>query len=120
MRFHFRWSDYELAQAKHMRETFAEMITLMGGDPGPPSRRDASGISIGGSIIHEVGTVRMGDDPRVSVLNGFCQTHDVKNLFVCDGAAFVSSPDKNPTLTINALAWRASEYLAEEMGRGNL
>ncbi len=120
LRFHFKWSDYELAQAEHMRHTFAEMITLMGGDPGPPSRRDASGISIGGSIIHEVGTARMGDDPRASVLNGFCQAHDAKNLFVCDGAAFVSNPDKNPTLTINALAWRASEYLAEEMGRGNL
>ena len=66
LRFHFRWSDYELKQAQHMGETFSEMITLMGGDPQPPSIRDASGISIGGSIIHEVGTVRMGDDPRTS------------------------------------------------------
>ena len=120
LRFHFRWSDYELKQAQHMGETFIEMITLMGGEAQPPSIRDASGISIGGSIIHEVGTVRMGDDPRTSVLNGFCQTHDADNLFVCDGGSFVSNPDKNPTLTINALAWRASEYLAEEMRSGNL
>ena len=120
LRFHFRWSDYELKQAQHMGETFSEMITLMGGDPQPPSIRDASGISIGGSIIHEVGTVRMGDDPRTSALNGFCQSHDADNLFVCDGGSFVSNPDKNPTLTINALAWRASEYLAEELRQGNV
>jgi choline dehydrogenase-like flavoprotein len=75
---------------------------------------------VGGSIIHEVGTARMGDNARNSVLNGFCQTHDVENLFVCDGASFVGNPDKNPTLTINALAWRASEYMAEEMRAGNL
>ena len=120
LRFHFRWSDYELKQAQHMGQTFTEMITLMGGDPQAPSIRDASGISVGGSIIHEVGTVRMGDDPRTSALNGFCQAHGTDNLFVCDGAVFVSNPDKNPTLTINALAWRASEYLAEELNRGSL
>jgi len=120
LRFHFRWSDHERRQAQHMRETFTELITLMGGAPQSPGRRDAAGISIGGSIIHEVGTVRMGDDPRTSALNGFCQAHDARNLFVCDAASFVSNPDKNPTLTINALAWRASEYLAEAMRSGDL
>ena len=109
LRFHFRWSDHERRQARHMRETFTELITSMGGEPQAPGARDASGISIGGSIIHEVGTVRMGNDPRTSALNGFCQSHDAPNLFVCDAASFVSNPDKNPTLTINALAWRASE-----------
>ena len=120
LRFHFKWSDHERRQAQHMRETFAELITLMGGEPHSPGTRDASGISIGGSIIHEVGTVRMGDDPRHSALNGFCQAHDACNLFVCDAASFVSNPDKNPTLTINALAWRASEYLAEALRSGDL
>ncbi len=120
LRFHFQWSDHERLQARHMRETFNELITLMGGEPQPPGRRDAAGISIGGSIIHEVGTVRMGDDPRTSALNGFCQAHDARNLFVCDAAGFVSNPDKNPTLTINALAWRASEYLAEAMRSGEI
>ena len=120
LRFHFKWSDHERRQARHMRETFAELITLMGGEPQSPGIRDASGISIGGSIIHEVGTVRMGDDPRRSALNGFCQAHDARNLFVCDAASFVSNPDKNPTLTINALAWRASEYLAEALRSGDL
>ena len=120
LRFHFHWSDHERRQARHMRETFAELLALLGGEMGSPGRRDASGISIGGSIIHEVGTARMGDDPRTSALNGFCQAHDPRNLFVCDAASFVSNPDKNPTLTINALAWRASEYLAEAMRSGEL
>ncbi len=120
LRFHFQWSDHERRQAQHMRETFTELITSMGGEPQSPGARDASGISIGGSIIHEVGTVRMGNDPRTSALNGFCQSHDARNLFVCDAASFVSNPDKNPTLTINALAWRASEHLAEALRSGEL
>jgi choline dehydrogenase-like flavoprotein len=120
LRFHFQWSEHERAQARHMAETFRALLESMGGNPGPASSRDASGISVGGSIIHEVGAVRMGDDPRTSVLNGFCQAHEVDNLFVCDAGSFVSNPDKNPTLTINALAWRASEYMAEEMRAGNL
>jgi choline dehydrogenase-like flavoprotein len=62
----------------------------------------------------------MGNDPKMSVLNGFCQAHDVKNLFVTDAAGFVTNPDKNPTLTIMALSWRASEYLLEEAKKGNL
>ena len=73
-----------------------------------------------GSAIHEHGTCRMGDDPKHSALNGFCQMHDVKNLFVVDGSAFTTASEKNPTLTILALAWRASDYLAGEMKRGNL
>jgi choline dehydrogenase-like flavoprotein len=77
-------------------------------------------ISTGGEIIHEVGAIRMGDDPLTAPLNKYCQSHDVKNLFVADAAPFVSNPDKNPTLTIVALAWRTSEYLAEEMRKGNV
>ena len=78
------------------------------------------GHSGGGAIIHEVGTVRMGDDPQTSPLNKFCQAHEVKNLFVADAAPFVSNADKNPTHTIIALAWRTAEYLAEEMRKGNV
>ena len=62
----------------------------------------------------------MGRNPRTSVLNGFCQAHDVKNLFVPDGACFVTNPDKNPTLSITAIAWRTSDYLLEEARKGNL
>jgi choline dehydrogenase-like flavoprotein len=73
-----------------------------------------------GESIHELGTCRMGSDPKTSVLNGFNQSHDVKNLFVVDGSSFVSGGSQNPTLTILALAMRASEYLASEMQKRNL
>ena len=78
------------------------------------------GIADGGVIIHELGTARMGTTPKTSVLNGYCQAHDVKNLFVIDAASFVTNPDKNPTLTIMALSWRASDYLVSQAKKGNL
>jgi choline dehydrogenase-like flavoprotein len=62
----------------------------------------------------------MGVDPKTSVLNSFCQAHDVKNLFVTDGAPFVTNPDNNPTLTILALSLRASEYLLDQAKKGNV
>jgi choline dehydrogenase-like flavoprotein len=62
----------------------------------------------------------MGDDPKSSVLNKYCQAHDVRNVFVADAAPFVSNPDKNPTHTIVALAWRTAEYLAEELRKANV
>jgi choline dehydrogenase-like flavoprotein len=73
-----------------------------------------------GSAIHEHGTCRMGADPKRSALNSFCQMHDVKNVFVVDGAAFTTASEKNPTLTILALSWRATDHMAEEMQRGNI
>ncbi len=73
-----------------------------------------------GSAIHEHGTCRMGTDPKRSALNAFNQMHDVKNVFVVDGSAFTTASEKNPTLTILALAWRSTDYLAAEMQRGNL
>jgi choline dehydrogenase-like flavoprotein len=105
-----------------MERTFAEIIETMGGTVIGLSaaERESDGISVPGTIIHEVGTVRMGSDPRTSAVNAFCQAHEAKNLFVCDGGPFVSNPDKNPTLTINALTWRNCDYLAEEMRKGNV
>ena len=168
LRFHWKWSDHELNQVRHMQETFRAILEGMGGriatggrgaaaqaalaqsgqraggqtpqtgQAGPQTGQAsapagqpttmgqpaaANGgvpISRGGAIIHEVGTVRMGDDPRTSPLNKFCQGHEVKNLFVADAAPFVSNADKNPTHTIVALAWRTAEYLAEEMRKGNV
>jgi choline dehydrogenase-like flavoprotein len=73
-----------------------------------------------GESIHELGTCRMGDNPKTSVLNKWNQAHDVKNLFVVDGSCFVSGGAQNPTLTILALAMRASEYLYAEARKGNL
>ncbi|MCP5120758.1 MAG: GMC family oxidoreductase, partial [bacterium] len=120
-RFHFRWSDMEWNQARHMESTFREILESMGGKVlGIAAEREAKGISVPGTIIHELGTARMGDDPNSSVLNRYCQAHDANNLFVADAAPFCSNPDKNPTLTITALAWRTAEYLAEEMRRGNV
>jgi len=105
-----------------MHKTFTDIIEGMGGtvlglrNP----ERESAGISVGGTIIHELGTIRMGDDPSSSALNKYCQSHEVRNLFVADAAPFVSNPDKNPTLTICALAWRTADYLAEEMRKGNV
>ncbi|MCI0485530.1 MAG: GMC family oxidoreductase [Blastocatellia bacterium] len=73
-----------------------------------------------GSAIHEHGTCRMGDDPKRSVLDKFNRMHDVENVFVVDGSAFPSASEKNPTLTILAMAWRATDYLADQMKKGNL
>jgi choline dehydrogenase-like flavoprotein len=121
LRFHFQWTDAELKQMEHMEKTFTEIIQAMGGSVvAPRSAPTSEKISAGGEIIHEVGAVRMGDNPSKSALNRYCQAHDVKNLFVADAGPFVSNPDKNPTLTICALAWRTAEYLAEEMRKGNV
>ena len=122
LRFHFKWTDREHLQVKHMQETFRELITAMGGTPfgSMPTAENGYGILPGGRIIHEIGVTRMGDGPRTSVVNRYCQTHDVKNLFVADGGPFVSQADKNPTWTLMALAMRTSEYTAEERNKGNL
>ncbi len=122
LKFHFQWTDYEWKQARHMEKTFAEIIDTMGGKLRGlrNAEREADGISVPGSIIHEVGTARMGDSAKTSVLNKYCQAWDAKNLFVVDGASFVTNPDKNPTLTISAFAWRAAEYLVEEAKKGNV
>jgi choline dehydrogenase-like flavoprotein len=73
-----------------------------------------------GYSIHELGTCRMGDNPKTSVLNKFNQSHDIKNLFVVDGSSFVTGGSQNPTMTILALSMRASEYLAEQMRAGTV
>jgi choline dehydrogenase-like flavoprotein len=123
LKFHFRWNDYEIRQAKDMQETFKSIVEAMDGEYRTRTAIDGPnpfGIEDGGKIIHEVGTARMGADPKNSVLNGYCQAHDVKNLFVTDGAPLVTNPDKNPTLTIMALSWRASDYLLEQARNGSI
>ena len=122
LRFHWKWTDYEYNQAKHMQETFRALIAEMGGQvfSPMPTKEQNYGISAGGSIIHELGGVRMGDDPSRSVLNRNCQAHDVKNLFLADAGPFVSKGDKNPTWTILALAWRTADYITEQRKAGAL
>ena len=116
LRFHWKWVDYELKQVKHMQETFRAIIHEMGGTPMSPmpTADQGYGIEPGGRIIHEVGCVRMGNDPKTSALNSNCQAHDCRNLFVTDGGPFVTNPDKNVTWTILALAMRTSEYIANQ------
>ncbi len=121
LRFHWKWSSHEINQAAHMVKTFAEIIDAMGGKPNGPVETDGNKvIAAGGQIIHEVGTCRMGDNPQTSVLNAHCQSWEVKNLFVTDGAPFVSNADKNPTLSILALAWRTCDYIKAELAKGNI
>jgi choline dehydrogenase-like flavoprotein len=120
LRFHFKWSDYEYKQVKHMQETFRSIIHAMGGTPTSPmpTAEEGYGIAPGGRIIHEVGVTRMGNDPSTSALNKYCQAHDAKNVFVTDGGPLVSQADKNCTWTILALAMRTSEYIAEQRKSG--
>jgi choline dehydrogenase-like flavoprotein len=123
LRFHFQWSENEIKMARDMQQTFRGIVEAAGGtyyDRTAPDGPNPYGIQDGGVIIHELGVVRMGNNPKTSVLNGYCQAHDVKNVFVTDGASFVSNPDKNPTLTIMALSWRASDYLLDQAKKGNL
>jgi choline dehydrogenase-like flavoprotein len=122
LRFHYKWSDHEIRQAKHMQETFEEIIHSVGGVPQgeKPGAHNNWGLEAPGKIIHEVGTVRMGKDPGKSALNAWQQAHDVKNLFVTDAAPFVSQGDKNVTWTILACSMRTSEYILEQRKAGKI
>ena len=122
LRFHYNWSDFERKQAKHMHETFEEVIHNMGGQllgEAPGADQDY-GLLAPGRIIHEVGTTRMGDDPKNSVVNRYQQLHDANNVFVVDAGPFVSQADKNPTWTILALSWRTSEYIIDQLKKQNI
>jgi len=122
LRYHYKWSDNEVKQAKHMQDTFEQIIHAMGGVAmgRKPDASNNYGLAQPGEIIHEVGTVRMGNDPKKSALNGWQQAHDVKNLFVVDAAPFVSQGDKNVTWTILASSWRTSDYIIEQRKANNL
>jgi len=111
-----KYTDNEFNMARDAVDTSIELAEAAGFevlaknyDPNPP-----------GYSIHELGTCRMGDDPKTSVLNKWNQSHDIKNLWIVDGSAFVSAGWQNPTMTITSLAMRASEYLAEQMRQGNV
>ncbi|WP_299683946.1 GMC family oxidoreductase [uncultured Dokdonia sp.] len=121
LKFNYKWSDLERKQATHMQSTFEEIIHNMGGQvlgdrPGGPD----NGLNKPGEIIHEVGTTRMGNDPKTSVTNKFNQLHDVDNVFIVDAGPFVSQADKNCTWTILALSWRASDYIIEQLKQQNI
>jgi choline dehydrogenase-like flavoprotein len=116
LHFECRYGDNEAKMLKHAMNTFEQLChesgfeTLAKHDqPWPP-----------GYSIHELGTCRMGDDPKKSVLNKWNQSHDIKNLFVVDGSSFVSGGYQNPTMTILSLSMRASEYMLDQMKARNL
>jgi choline dehydrogenase-like flavoprotein len=123
LRFDTRYSDYEIKQAKHMKETFREIMHNMGAIITWGDTDDANtnyGLANPGNIIHEAGTIRMGNDPKRSALNKWSQAHDCKNLFNVDGGQMVSQADKNITWTILALSMRASEYIVDQLKKQNL
>ena len=122
LRFNVKFSDQEYNQMKHAQETIRELITASGGEllSGMPTQDEGYGIEAPGRIIHEVGTVRMGDDPKTSALNQYCQAHDAKNVFVADAAPFVSQAHKNTTWTILALAWRTAEHMVDLRKEGKI
>jgi choline dehydrogenase-like flavoprotein len=122
LRFDYKWSDYERNQAKHMQQTFEEIFDAMGATPmgnTPGADRDY-GLAAPGQIIHEVGTTRMGNDPKTSVTNKNGQLHDAKNVFVVDGGVFTSQADKNCTWTIMALSMRTSEFITDQLKKRNI
>jgi choline dehydrogenase-like flavoprotein len=122
LRFHWKWTDHEINQVKHMQETFRALVTEMGGQvfSAMPTRERGYGIATGGSIIHELGTVRMGRTASTSALNSWCQAWDCRNLFVADGGPFVSQADKNPTWTIMAMAMRTADRILELRRSGEI
>jgi choline dehydrogenase-like flavoprotein len=116
LRFNYRFAENELAMAKDMSETAEEMLKAAGCENIQVTQEHLPE----GWSIHELGTARMGANPKTSATNPFGQSHDVKNLFVVDGSIFVSAGCQNPTWTIMALAWRASDYLKDEAKKGNV
>src|SRR5262245_52154266 len=116
LKIHHPLEENDLKMFKRIRQTYEGLFKAAGAvDIWLPEKPDTPGAS-----IHEMGAAHMGSDAKTSVLNQFNQAWDVKNFFLVDGAAFTSGSHKNPTATIMALAWRASEYMLEEMRKGNL
>ena len=117
LRITMSWGDNEQAMIPDMADTATQMMEAAGAKNIKPFTVPDR---VPGYGIHEMGTARMGTDPKTSVLNQFLQTHDIGNLYVMDASSFVSSACQNPTLTIMALAVRGCDHLMEEMKRGNI
>ncbi|MBL8264969.1 GMC oxidoreductase [Steroidobacter sp.] len=116
LRVSCEYSDNERAMVRDMAKAAGEMLRAAGlTDVKEDAEDDTPGV-----VIHEVGTARMGLDPRTSYLNAFSQSHDVPNLFVTDGAAFASSSCVNPSLTFMALTARAADYAVTQIKAGRL
>ena len=117
LRIEYEIGENERKMISRMYDVVEEILHEMKAEPSPYKRGD---IDMPGTSIHEHGKCRMGDDPKRSALNKFNQMHEVKNVFVLGGSSFPTATENNPTLTILALAWRASSYLAEQMKQGEV
>ncbi|HZT30232.1 MAG TPA: GMC family oxidoreductase [Bryobacteraceae bacterium] len=116
LRFHYQFGDNEKKMAADMADTARQMFEEAGFEVVHVSRQ----LLTEGWSIHEMGTARMGSDPKKSVLNQFQQAHDVKNLLVVDGSSHVNASCQNPTWTIMALCWRSCDHLADQMKKGEI
>jgi choline dehydrogenase-like flavoprotein len=122
LRIDCSWGPNELEMRKDMRQSAIEMLeaagcrNVVGNDDNKPGGLGAEP----GLGIHEMGTARMGRDPKTSALNGWCQAHDVPNLFVTDGSAMASASCVNPSITYMALTARAVDYAVSESKKGNI
>ncbi len=120
VKFHWKWSEYEIKQVEHGLKTAKKLLETMGAKFTKPLPSGEEAILKGGQIIHEVGSTRMGESPTDSVTNQYGQTWDCNNLFVMDAGVFASNPHKNCTLTIMTLAMRNSTWLASKLDMGEL
>jgi len=118
-RIHLHYEDNDLAMARDMVDTCEEVIRAAKGEVlSKPHEVTNSELDL--DYNHWVGTARMGRDPRSSVVNLSCQTHEIPNLFIGDASVFPAYPEKNPTLTNITLAWRMSDHLTEKFRRGEV
>lgn len=117
LKIDYQIGDNERRMTEHMADTVEEIVKAAGGVLVDYRRGELDKM---GSAIHEHGTCRMGADPKRSALDGFNRMHEVRNLFVVDGSAFPTATEKNPTLTILAMSWRASDHIGDEVKRGSL
>ena len=117
IRIEYRLGENERKMLPRMYDVVEQILHSMRAEPLPYQRGDLDEL---GAAIHEHGTCRMGEDPKRSALNAYMQMHEVPNVFVVDGSAFPTPTEKNPTLTILAFAWRATDYMAEQMRLSNI
>ena len=117
LRITMSWGENEKKMIPDMAATAAQMMEAAGAKNIQPY---SIPNRVPGYGIHEMGTARMGSEPKTSYLNQYLQSHDITNLFVMDASSFVSGGCQNPTLTIMALAVRGCDYLMEEMKKGNV
>jgi choline dehydrogenase-like flavoprotein len=116
LRFDFRFGDNDLKMAKDMADTAEEMLQAAGAES---IKIERDPLPEGWSI-HEIGTARMGDDPKASVTDRYCRLHDVPNVYLADAGPFVSGGTQNTTWSILAMCWRTMDYLKERMRVGDV